>query len=114
MAYPSHYWSKKLQHNPYHTVKWTSENAKKRTKNAQIISYIQAFKYKMPRNMSYKKYIKEQIRAVHHAKIRGFLFWNARQKYTVPFQATKEFYANFSKEIAKKQNIEIAKRISKK
>ncbi len=92
MAYPSHYWTKRLQNDPYHTVKWTSANAKKRTKKAEIVTYIQAFKMKIPKTMTYSKYIKEQIKAVHDAKIKGYLFWNASQKYKIPFAVTKKYY----------------------
>jgi len=92
MAYPSHYWTKKLQHDPYYTVKWTSENARKRTKKAEIVTYIQAFKLKMPKKMSYAKYIEEQIKGIHDANIRGYFFWNASQKYKIPLQVTKKYY----------------------
>jgi len=104
MAYPSHYtWKRKgrskyfLQHNPYYTVEWTSRRAKERTKNASIVAYLQAFKHRMPRNMTFDKYITEQIKAVHDTGIKGFLLWNARQDYKVPFRAMKLYYQNKSK-----------------
>jgi len=97
MAYPSHYtWSKKLQHNPYHTVYITSKRANERTKNAHIVSYIQAFKIKIGK-MKFSKYIEDQIRACHDAGIKGFIFWNARQKYKIPFMVTKKYYEKNNK-----------------
>lgn len=93
MAYPSHYtWSKKLQKDPYFTVLQTSKRAKERTKKAIIVTWIQAFKIKLY-GMPYNKYINEQIRASHDAGISGYLLWNARQDYDVPFQVVKSFYA---------------------
>jgi hypothetical protein len=98
MAYPSHYtWSKKLQYNPYYTVYITSKRARDRTKNAEIVSYIQAFKMRLG-PIPYYKYIKDQIRGVHDAKIRGFLFWNARQIYTVPLRVTKNYYGKLDRQ----------------
>ena len=97
MAYPSHYWTNKLRNNPYHTVYITSHSAKKRTQNAEIVTYIQAFKWKMPRTMTFTKYIQDQIKAVHDSKIKGFILWNARQDYFVPMKAAKNFYEQNSK-----------------
>jgi len=92
MAYPSHYtWSKKLQHNPYKTVYITSKRANDRTKSAEIVTYIQAFKMKLGPN-SYPHYISQQIKAVHDAGVRGYIFWNARQDYRIPFQVAKKYY----------------------
>jgi hypothetical protein len=96
MAYPSHYtWSKKYQSNPYFTVYLTSKRAHERTKSAEIVTYIQAFDMKIGiSKLSFEKYIREQIRAVHDAGIRGYLLWNARQDYMVAFQAINNFYNN--------------------
>jgi len=100
MAYPSHYtWSKNLQTDPYHTVYITSKRAKERAKNAEIVTWIQAFQMKLY-GMPYDKYINEQIRAVHDAGIRGYLLWNARQDYVVPFRVVKEYYKAQEKSIA--------------
>jgi len=93
MAYPSHYtWSKKMMKNPYSTVLVTSQKAKARVKNAQIVSWIQAFKMKLY-DIPYDKYINDQIRAAHDAGIKGYFLWNARQDYDVPLQVVKNFYA---------------------
>lgn len=105
MAYPSHYWYDKAtdtnyRYTPYKTVYKTSKMAREKTKKAAIVSYIQSFKMKMPSNMSYNQYIKEQIRACHDAEIRGFIMWNARQVYTVPFKAVKEYYSQSTTEAA--------------
>ncbi len=94
MAYPSHYtWSQKLIADPYHTVYLTSKKGKERTKNAEIVTYIQAFKMKLgPSGLTYDKYIEEQIRAVHDAGVRGYLMWNARQDYDTPLRVVKNYY----------------------
>ncbi len=94
MAYPSHYtWSAKLMADPYHTVFITSKRAKERTKNAEIVTYIQAFKMKLGRSkLSYDKYVEEQIKAVHDAGVRGYIMWNARQDYEVPMAVAKSYY----------------------
>jgi hypothetical protein len=93
MAYPSHYtWSRQLQDDPYKTVLITSQKAEARTSKANIVTYIQAFKMKLGPN-SYEHYIRQQLKAVHDAGIKGFLMWNARQDYTVPLAVTREFYA---------------------
>lgn len=92
MAYPSHYtWSRKLQKDPYYTVLITSKKAKERVKNAQIVTYIQAFKMKLY-DMPFDKYIAEQLKAVHESEIKGFLMWNARQDYIIPLKVVKDFY----------------------
>jgi hypothetical protein len=101
MAYPSHYtWSKKLQTDPYFTVFQTSKKAKERAGNAEIVTWIQAFRMKLY-DIPYDRYINDQIKATHDAGIKGYLLWNARQDYDVPFQVVKNFYAKNSS-LAKK------------
>ncbi len=99
MAYPSHYtWSRKYQSNPYYTVYITSKRAAERTKSAEIVTYIQAFNMKIDiSRLTFENYIIEQIRAVHDSGIRGFLLWNARQKYEVSFRALNKFYKNYNR-----------------
>ena len=94
MAYPSHYtWSKKMMADPYYTVFLTSKSAKERTKEAGVVAYIQAFKMKLSlTNLSYEKYIEEQLKAIHDSGIRGYILWNASQKYDTPFDVMKDFY----------------------
>jgi hypothetical protein len=96
MAYPSHYtWSNNLMANPYHTVFITSKSAKERTKNAEIVTYIQAFQMKVGKsNLTFAKYIEEQLKAVHDSGIRGYILWNASQNYDVPFKVLSEYYKN--------------------
>lgn len=92
MAYPSHYtWSKKLQYNPYYTVYKTSHMANERTKKAEIVTYIQGFRMRLGR-IPFAKYIRDQIKACHDAKIRGFIIWNARQRYGTSFRVTRAYY----------------------
>ncbi len=92
MAYPSHYtWSKKLMKDPYFTVLKTSQRAKERAKKAEIVCWIQAFRMKLY-DIPYDKYISDQIKAVHEAKIKGFFLWNARQDYDIPLRVVKNYY----------------------
>jgi hypothetical protein len=94
MAYPSHYtWSNKMMSDPYYTVYITSKRARERTKNAEIVTYIQAFQIKIKKSkLTYQEYIEEQMKAVHDAKVRGFILWNAAQNYDVPFKVVDKFY----------------------
>jgi hypothetical protein len=96
MAYPSHYtWSNNLMANPYHTVYITSKSAKERSKNAEIVTYIQAFQMKVSKsNLTFAKYVEEQLKAVHDSGIRGYILWNASQNYDVPLKVVGEYYKN--------------------
>lgn len=92
MAYPSHYtWSKKMLSDPYYTVYITSKKADERTRSAQIVTYIQAFQMRLGDN-SYDSYLRNQIKAVHDAGVRGYIFWNARQDYVLPLKVAAEYY----------------------
>ncbi len=94
MAYPSHYtWSKKFYTDPYYTVHETSVRAKERSKNAMIVTYIQAFKMKMS-GIPYEKYVLDQVKAAHDAGIKGYIMWNARQDYELPLAVAKSYYQN--------------------
>ncbi|MGQ9843827.1 MAG: putative glycoside hydrolase [Spirochaetota bacterium] len=97
MAYPSHYtWSKKLMADPYYTVFITGKRAKERTKNADIVLYIQAFKIRVVMSgLSFQEYMAKQIQATHDAGVKGFIWWNASQQYDEPIAVTKEFYSTF-------------------
>jgi hypothetical protein len=104
MAYPSHYtWSKKLMADPYYTVFITGKRAKERTKNADIVLYIQAFKIRVAMSgLSFQEYMAKQIQAAHDAGVKGFIWWNASQQYDEPFAVTKEFYSTYkAKDISK-------------
>ncbi|NTV74601.1 MAG: hypothetical protein HGA66_10385 [Holophaga sp.] len=59
-----------------------------RVKKAEIVTCIQAFRMKLGKN-SYTSYIKDQIKAVHDADIRGYILWNANQDYAVPLEVVK-------------------------
>lgn len=95
MAYPSHYtWSKKLMADPYYTVFLTSKKARERAKKAEIVTYIQAFQMKVGMSgLSFDKYIEAQIKAVHDAKVRGYILWNARNDYRVPLATVRGYYS---------------------
>lgn len=98
MAYPSHYWHDKESginwiNTPYETVHKTAKMAKEKADNAIIVTYIQAFEIKVQQTgLSYAEYIKKQIEAVHDTDTGGYIMWNARQVYTVPFEVTKAYY----------------------
>ncbi len=96
MAYPSHYtWSNNLMANPYHTVYITSKSAKERSKNAEIVTYIQAFQMKVSKsNLTFAKYVEEQLKAVHDSGVRGYILWNASQNYDIPLKVVGEYYKN--------------------
>ena len=42
--------------------------------------------------LTYDEYIAAQIRAVHDAGVKGFIMWNARQDYDLPFSVAKSYY----------------------
>ena len=85
MAYPSHYNIHFLGFNdaeahPYEVVKYTLEKGLERIgdKGCKIIPFVQAFSY----DLEYTdKEILAQIRAAEDLGIKGFLFWNATNKY---------------------------------
>lgn len=97
MAYPSHYtWSRKFYGDPYFTVHETSVRAKTRSKNAMIVTYIQAFKMKMT-GIPFDKYIQDQLKGIHDSGIKGYILWNARQEYDYPLAVVKNFYTKVSR-----------------
>ena len=94
MAYPSHYtWDKHLQHDPYKTVLMTSQRAVERVNHAIIVTWVQAFQMRLGPN-TYPDYIRKQVQAVHDSGASGYIFWNARQQYDVPFEVTEKFYGD--------------------
>jgi len=112
MAYPSHYtWSEKMMKDPYYTVYTTSVKGRDRVKKAQIVSYIQAFKIKVGKSgLTYDEYVLQQIKACHDAKIKGYILWNARQDYIVPFKVAENYYKD--KNIAQINNTAAGKKPS--
>ncbi len=101
MAYPSHYtWSRKFYADPYYTVRETSARAKSRSKNAMIVTYIQAFKMKMS-GIPFDKYIMDQLKGINDSGIKGYILWNARQEYDFPLAVVKSFHSN---KVSKKEN----------
>ena len=42
--------------------------------------------------LSFQKYQEEQIKAVHDAKVGGYIFWNAAQEYATTYQALQNYY----------------------
>jgi hypothetical protein len=104
MAYPSHYtWSEKMMADPYYTVHLTAVRAKERAKQADIVTYIQAFKIRVSKSgLSYDDYVLQQIKAVHDAKIKGYILWNAAQEYQIPCRVAEEYYKNPVKQTTKR------------
>jgi hypothetical protein len=94
MAYPSHYTcDRALQHDPYRTVYLTSRKAVERVQHAKIVTWIQAFQMRLGPN-KFPDYIRHQMQAVYDSGANGYLFWNARSQYDIPFQVAEEFYRN--------------------
>lgn len=94
MAYPSHYtWSKKLMADPHYTVFITSSKGKKRVQGqAEIVSWIQGFKLRTGyARMSLPDYILAQIKATQKAGIRGYVVWNAAQRYNPTWAALQKY-----------------------
>lgn len=95
MVYPSHYTPDryKVAH-PYFTVRQSTIKGLNRVgKKTFIMPYIQAFKIAIsPSQLGYKKYLEEQVQAVEDTAARGWIFWNARNKYEEVFLMLKEFY----------------------
>ena len=88
MVYPSHFsWSRYMMANPYYTVKKTSDLSKKRLKKTGTVMYIQGFIMRVRYSgLSLPNYIAHQIKATHDAGIRGYIVWNAAQKYCPPIR----------------------------
>lgn len=85
MVYPSHYETEALRSDPYGTVKKALESGLKR--HLRLRPFFQAFELHIPDNMSYVRYIREQIRAAHELGIESYLFWNPRGDYTALWDA---------------------------
>ncbi|MCL4417787.1 MAG: putative glycoside hydrolase [Actinobacteria bacterium] len=86
MAYPSHYnihflGFQDAEAHPYEVVKFTLEKGLERIGDTgcKIIPFVQAFSY----DLKYTdKEILAQIKAAEDLQIKGFLFWNAANKYS--------------------------------
>ncbi len=86
MAYPSHYnihflGFEDAEAHPYEVVKYTLEKGLARIGDTKckIIPFVQAFSY----DLKYTdKEILAQIKAAEDLGIKGFLFWNAANKYS--------------------------------
>lgn len=93
MVYPSHFgWSKQMMANPFYTVRKSAHVAAGRLKQAGLVMYIQGFVMRVRYSgLSLEQYIVEQIRACEQAGIRGFIVWNAAQRYQPTFDAMRLF-----------------------
>ncbi len=95
MVYPSHYTPDQYKvSQPYFTVRQSTIKGLNRVgEKTFIMPYIQAFKIAItPSKLSYKKYLEEQVQAVEDTAARGWIFWNARNKYEEVFFMLQEFY----------------------
>lgn len=94
MVYPSHFgWSKRMMANPFYTVRKSAHVARKRLKKAGLVMYIQGFIMRVRYSgMTLEKYIAEQVRACEQAGVKGFIVWNAAQRYQPTFDAMKMHY----------------------
>lgn len=88
MVYPSHYETEALRSDPYGTVKKALESGLKRS--LKLRPFLQAFEMRIPGNISYARYIREQIRAVREFGLEGYLFWNPKGDYTALWSALGE------------------------
>ena len=90
MLYPSHFYGiPEYISNPYRTIKDGLTYTKRRIgKEARIVAFIQAFKMSIKESeLSFAEYIQAQIKAAKDAGTNGYVAWNARNDYTVFFQA---------------------------
>ncbi len=88
MVYPSHYETEELRSDPYGTVKRALESGLKR--QLRLRPFLQAFAMRIPDNMSYGRYIREQVRAVRELGLGSYLFWNPKGDYTALWSAFQE------------------------
>ncbi|MCK4907141.1 MAG: hypothetical protein KAS64_06305 [Spirochaetes bacterium] len=94
MVYPSHFtWSKYMMSKPYYTVYKSSVSAKKRLKKAKLVMYIQGFWLKVRYSgLSLPMYIAHQIKACEDAKVKGYIIWNAAQRYSNTYKGMSLYY----------------------
>jgi hypothetical protein len=94
MLYPSHFYGMEERiNNPYQTIYDGIIKSKERTKNAEIIPYIQSFRMSVKRTgLTFREYIKKQILACIDAQAKGFIAWNAKNEYDELYNAIKEIY----------------------
>ncbi|HBS07078.1 MAG TPA: glycosyl hydrolase [Leptospiraceae bacterium] len=92
MLYPSHFYGDPFyQKNPYRTIYDGKTRAIKRAGTTRVIAYIQGFTMLVGKSgLSYKSYIKKQIKAAEDSGGAGFIVWNPKNDYGVFFQALKE------------------------
>jgi hypothetical protein len=95
MAYPSHYdWSRYLMANPYFTVYDTAVKGNARLKKAQQVMYIQGFEMRIRHSgLTLPVYIAHQIKACHDAGTRGYIVWNADQRYGPTYAGMRLHYS---------------------
>jgi len=95
MVYPSHFsWSRYMMATPYYTVKKTSDISRKRLKKSGVVMYIQGFIMRVHYSgLSLPNYIAHQIKASHDAGIRGYIVWNAAQRYRPTYKGMAMYYS---------------------
>lgn len=89
MVYPSYYSHRERKSGAYRIVSRISRMSQKRTKNAKTILWLQGFKHKNIRHLSYSRFILQQIEAAYDSGADGFIFWNAVNKYNQMYAAIK-------------------------
>jgi len=118
MVYPSHYsWSRYMMANPYYTVYKSGIMAKKRLKHAKLVMYIQGFIMRVRYSgLSLPVYIAHQMKASKDAGTRGYIVWNAAQRYWPTYKALR--LLNSGKPLPglykKKKKIKRRRRVRKK
>ena len=95
MVYPSHYYPDRYKlANPYFTVRQSVIKGLNRVgSHTFMMPYIQAFRYNVGwSRMSLGRYIVEQVKAVESTAARGYIVWNARNRYGLTFRMLEEYY----------------------
>jgi hypothetical protein len=95
MVYPSHYFPDRYKlSRPYFTVRQSVIKGLNRVgSHTFIMPYIQAFRYNVGwARMSLGQYIIEQVKAVETTAARGYIIWNARNRYGLTFSVLTKYY----------------------
>lgn len=95
MVYPSHYYPDRYKiSKPFFTVRQSTIKGLNRIgSHTYIMPYIQAFRYNVGyARMSLGKYIIEQVKAVESTASRGYIVWNARNRYNLTFKMLTKYY----------------------
>lgn len=102
MVYPSHYYPDRYKlRNPYFTVRQSIIKGLNRVgRNNYIMPYLQAFKMNIGyTKLGMEKYMEVQVAAAEDTAGRGWIFWNAMNRYDQVFKVLRNFYAKNPKNL---------------